>query len=65
MDLDLARRFVGADLDRNCLQKLSADDISRQRVKESQISKFQYCCRSIGGGGNLYIYIYIYIYIYS
>ena len=30
---DQARHFVGPDLDPNCLQMLSADDTSRQRVK--------------------------------
>ena len=30
---DQARRFVGPDLGPNCLQRLSADDTSRQRVK--------------------------------
>ena len=29
---DLARRFVVPDLGPNCLQRLSADDTSRQRV---------------------------------
>ena len=32
LDPDQARRFVGPDLDPNCLQRLSADDTSRQRV---------------------------------
>ena len=31
---DQARRFVGPDLDSNCLQKLSADDTSMLIVKE-------------------------------
>ena len=35
LDPDQARRFVRPDLDPNCLQKLSADDPSRQRVKAS------------------------------
>ena len=35
LDPDQARRFVGPDLGPNCLQKLSADDTSRQRVKQS------------------------------
>ena len=30
---DQARRFVGPDLGTNCLQRLSADDTSRQIVK--------------------------------
>ena len=30
LDQDLARRFVGPDLDPNCLQMLSADDTKRQ-----------------------------------
>ena len=33
LDPDQARHFVGPDLDPNCLQMLSADDTSRQRVK--------------------------------
>ena len=32
LDPDQARRFVGPDLGPNCLQRLSADDTSRQRV---------------------------------
>ena len=32
-DPDQARRFVGFDLGPNCLQRLSADDTRRQRVK--------------------------------
>ena len=32
LDLDQARHFVGPDLGPNCLQKLSADDIRRQKV---------------------------------
>ena len=32
LDPDKARRFVGPDLDPNCLQSLSADDTGRQRV---------------------------------
>ena len=33
LDPDQARRFVGPDLGPNCLQRLSAEDASRQRVK--------------------------------
>ena len=33
LDQDQARHFVGPDLGPNCLQKLSAYDTSRQRVK--------------------------------
>ena len=33
LDPDQARHFVGPDLGLNCLQKLSTDEISRQRVK--------------------------------
>ena len=33
LDPDQARLFVGSDLDPNCLQRLSADGTSRQRVK--------------------------------
>ena len=32
MDPDQARHFVGPDLGQNCLQRLSADNTSRQRV---------------------------------
>ena len=32
-DQDQARHFVGPDLGPNCLQRLSADDTSRQRIK--------------------------------
>ena len=32
LDPDQARHFVGPDLGPNCLQRLSADDTSRQRV---------------------------------
>ena len=34
LDLDQARHFVGPDLDPNCFQRLSADDTSRQRVRD-------------------------------
>ena len=37
LDSDQARHSVGPDLGPNCLQKLSADDTSRQRVN----SEFQ------------------------
>ena len=33
LDPDQARHFVGPDLGLNCLQRLSADDTRRQRVK--------------------------------
>ena len=33
LDPDQAGHFVGPDLGRNCLQRLSADDTSRQIVK--------------------------------
>ena len=32
LDPDQARHFVGRDLGLNCLQRLSADDTSTQRV---------------------------------
>ena len=35
LDPDQARHFVRPDLDQNCLQKLSADDTSRQRVNHN------------------------------
>ena len=38
-DADEARRFVRPDLDPNCLQRLSADDSSRQRVKHTIVTK--------------------------
>ena len=34
LDLDQARRIVGPDLVPNCLQTLSADDTSSQRVNK-------------------------------
>ena len=34
LDSNQARRFVGPDLGPNCLQRLSADDTSRQRGKQ-------------------------------
>ena len=33
LDPDQARRFVGPDPDPTCLQRLSADDTSKQRIK--------------------------------
>ena len=33
LDPDQARHFVGSDPDPSCLQRLSADDTRRQRVK--------------------------------
>ena len=35
LDPDQARRFVGPDLDPNCLPRLLADDTGRQRVNRS------------------------------
>ena len=35
LDPDLAGRFVEPDLDPNFLQRISADDISRQRVESN------------------------------
>ena len=32
LDPDQARHFVGPDLEPNCLQRVTADDTSRQRV---------------------------------
>ena len=32
LDPDQARHFVGPDLDPNCLERLSANDTSRERV---------------------------------
>ena len=34
LDPDQAQHFVGPDLGPNCLQRLSADNTSRQRVKD-------------------------------
>ena len=42
MDTDKARPSVGPDLGPNCLQRLSADNTSRQRVK-----KLKYHFRSV------------------
>ena len=33
LDSDQARHFIGPDLGPNCLQRLSVDDTSKQRVK--------------------------------
>ena len=33
LDPDQVRHFVGPDLDPNCLQRLSADDTRKQRIK--------------------------------
>ena len=41
LDPDQARHFVGPDLDPNCLQRLSADDTSRQIQLHSDLSL---CC---------------------
>ena len=38
LDPDQARHFVGPDLDANCLQRLSADDTSRQRFKDIHLA---------------------------
>ena len=35
LDPDQTRRFVGPDLDPNCLQRLSADNTSRQGYSEN------------------------------
>ena len=37
LDPDQARRFVVPDLGSNCLQRLSADDTSRQRAKSNVV----------------------------
>ena len=37
LDPDQAQQVVGPDLGPNCLQRLSADDSGRQRVKALQI----------------------------
>ena len=44
LDPDQARRVVGPDLGPNCLQRLSADDTSRQRVnpKKRQSQQMPY-----------------------
>ena len=36
LDPDQAQHFVESDLDPNCLQKFSADDAKRQRVRAAQ-----------------------------
>ena len=42
LDQDQAQHFVGPDLDSNCLQKLSTDNISWQRVAiSSEICQLQ------------------------
>ena len=39
LDPDQARHFVGPDLGPNCLQRLSADNTSRQRVLSEEDNK--------------------------
>ena len=38
LDPDQARQFVGPDLGPNCLNRLSADDTSRQRVMQASLN---------------------------
>ena len=38
LDPDQTQRYVGSDLDPNCLQKLTADDSSRQNVNGYNLS---------------------------
>ena len=57
LDPDQARHSVGPHLVPNCLQKLSADDTGRQRLKAG--SKFEnvLCCkRSLGLRGLIYMF---------
>ena len=42
LDPDQARRFVGPDLGPHCLQSLSADDTSRQRVEFESLPAARY-----------------------
>ena len=42
LDPDQARRFVEPDPGPNCLQRLSADDTSRQRVKWSHLTHWKH-----------------------
>ena len=37
---DQAQHLIGPDIDPNCLQRLSADNSFRQRVKYSSVSNF-------------------------
>ena len=39
LDPDQARHFVGPDLGPNCLQRLSVDDTSRQRVNMVRVNE--------------------------
>ena len=41
LDPDQARQIVGSDLGPNCLQRLSADDISRQIIRAKTGDKGQ------------------------
>ena len=44
LDPDQARHFVGPDLGPNCLQILSADDTSKQRIKVDLVfGKVNFC----------------------
>ena len=47
LDPDQARRFVGPDLGPNCLQKLSTDDTSRQRVKRINECSIRHICGDV------------------
>ena len=38
LDQDQGRRYVGSDLDSNCMQRLSADDKSRPTVANTSKS---------------------------
>ena len=46
LDPDQVRRFVGPDLDPNCLRRLSTDDTGRQRVKQGSAVKTHICSQT-------------------
>ena len=43
LDPDQARHFVAPDLGQNCLQRLSADNNRKQRVKVCMVFKYVNC----------------------
>ena len=48
LDPDQARHIVGPDLGPNCLQRLSVDDTSRQRIKGEIKRKHHYLAAYLG-----------------
>ena len=44
LDQDQVRHFVGPDLGPNCLQRLSADNTYKQRIKVGMFCGMVNCC---------------------